>query len=309
MKQIIKKYLLSLQYERGLSAKTIESYSLDLNKYADYLEFKYDILDPNEIYMKHVKAFLADYLKFYDTKSSDGPHKKEYSSNTLSRYFSSIKGFHRYIVDEKISDRDPSIYLDRPRIVKKLPNFLEHNQIMSIIESVDVSHKFGLRDIALLYVLYSSGLRANEILSLKLTNLMLDEEFVRVLGKGSKERFVPISKIAISNLSNYLDNLRPALSKRNESLGYLFLNSRGQKLSRMSLWKIVNKYSLKAKINKKVSPHTFRHSFATHLIRGGASLRAVQEMLGHSDISTTQIYTHLDKSELKKVYDKYHPRS
>tara|TARA_B100001142_G_C14323179_1_gene651270 strand:+ start:799 stop:1728 length:930 start_codon:yes stop_codon:yes gene_type:complete len=309
VKQIIKKYLLSLQYERGLSAKTIESYSLDLNKYVGYLEFKYGILHPNEIYMKHVKAFLADYLKFYDTKSSDGPDKKEYSSNTLSRYFSSIKGFHRYIVDEKISDKDPSIYLDRPRIVKKLPNFLEHNQIMSIIESVDTSHKFGLRDIALLYVLYSSGLRANEILSLKLTNLMLDEEFVRVLGKGSKERFVPISKIAISNLSNYLDNLRPALSKRNESLGYLFLNSRGQKLSRMSLWKIVNKYSLKAKINKKVSPHTFRHSFATHLIRGGASLRAVQEMLGHSDISTTQIYTHLDKSELKKVYDKYHPRS
>ena len=308
MKQIIKKYLLSLQYERGLSSKTIESYSLDINKYVDYLEFKYDILDPNQIYMKHVKSFLADYLKFYDARSSDGPDKKQYSSNTLSRYFSSIKGFHRYIVDEKISDRDPSIYLDRPRIVKKLPNFLEHNQIMSIIGSVDVSYKFGLRDIALLYVLYSSGLRANEILSLKLTNLMLDEEFVRVLGKGNKERFVPISKIAISNLNNYLDNLRPALSKKNESLGYLFLNSRGQKLSRMSLWKIVNKYSSKAKINKKVSPHTFRHSFATHLIRGGASLRAVQEMLGHSDISTTQIYTHLDKSELKKVYDKYHPR-
>ena len=308
MKQIIKKYLLSLQYERGLSAKTIASYSIDLNKYAEYLEFKHNVLSPDEIYMKHIKAFLLDYLKFYDSKSNDDSHKKEYSSNTLSRYFSSIKGFHKYVVDEKISNRDPSIYLDRPRIIKKIPNFLEHNQIMRIIESVDVSYKFGLRDIALLYVLYSSGLRANEMLNLKLTNLLLDEEFVRVLGKGNKERFVPISKIAILNLRNYLDDLRPILSKRNESLGYLFLNSRGQKLSRMSLWKIVNKYSLKAKINKKVSPHTFRHSFATHLIRGGASLRAVQEMLGHSDITTTQIYTHLDKSELKKVYNKYHPR-
>ena len=137
---------------------------------------------------------------------------------------------------------------------------------------------------------------------------MLDEEFVRVLGKGNKERFVPINKTAIDNLNNYLNELRPTLSKKSESLGFLFLNSRGQKLSRMSLWKIVNKYSIKAQVNKKVSPHMFRHSFATQLIRGGASLRAVQEMLGHSDISTTQIYTHLDKSELKKVYDKYHPR-
>ena len=308
MRQIIKKYLLSLQYERGLSAKTITSYSSDLNKYIEYLEFKHNILNPNQIYMKHVKAFLIDYLKFYNTRGNQDSDKKEYSSNTLSRYFSSIKGFHKYIVDENLSDRDPSIYLDRPRIVKKLPNFLNHSQIMSIINAVDMSYKFGLRDAALLYVLYSSGLRANEILSLKLTNLMLGEEFVRVLGKGNKERFVPISKIAILNLINYLDNLRPTLSKKNESLGYLFLNSRGQKLSRMSLWKIVNKYSLKAGISEKVSPHTFRHSFATHLIRGGASLRAVQEMLGHSDISTTQIYTHLDKSELKKVYNKYHPR-
>ena len=160
----------------------------------------------------------------------------------------------------------------------------------------------------MLYVLYSTGLRASEILSLKLTNLMLDEEFIRVLGKGDKERFVPISKIAITNLNNYLNELRPILSKKNESLGFLFLNNRGQKLSRMSLWKIVNKYSLKAGISKRVSPHMFRHSFATQLIRGGASLRAVQEKLGHSDISTTQIYTHLDKNELKKVYNKYHPR-
>ena len=303
MKQIIKKYLLSLQYERGLSPKTIASYSTDLNKYAEYLEFKYNISNPNDIYMKHIKSFLSDYLRFYDTKDN-----KEYSPTTLSRYFSSIRGFHKYVISESISERDPSIYLDRPKIIKKLPNFLEHNQIMDIIHAVDVSYKYGLRDLALLYVLYSTGLRASEAITLKLTNLMLDEEFIRVLGKGDKERFVPINKVAINNLNNYLNELRPVLSKKSESLGFLFLNSRGQKLSRMSLWKIVNKYSLKAGVNKKVSPHMFRHSFATQLIRGGASLRAVQEMLGHSDISTTQIYTHLDKAELKKVYNKCHPR-
>ena len=254
--------------------------------------------------MKHIKSFLSDYLRFYDTKDNN----KDYSPTTLSRYFSSIRGFHKYVISESISERDPSIYLDRPKIIKKIPNFLEHNQIMDIIHAVDVSYKYGLRDLALLYVLYSTGLRASEAITLKLTNLMLDEEFIRVLGKGDKERFVPINKVAINNLNNYLNELRPALSKKSESLGFLFLNSRGQKLSRMSLWKIVNKYSLKAGVNKRVSPHMFRHSFATQLIRGGASLRAVQEMLGHSDISTTQIYTHLDKVELKKVYNKYHPR-
>tara|TARA_B100001029_G_C14990645_1_gene411821 strand:- start:108 stop:1034 length:927 start_codon:yes stop_codon:yes gene_type:complete len=307
MKQIIKKYLLSLQYERGLSPKTIASYSIDLSKYAEYLEFKYNISNPDDIYMKHIKSFLSDYLRFYNTKDKNN-NKKDYSPTTLSRYFSSIRGFHKYIVNESLSERDPSIYLDRPKIIKKLPDFLEHNQIMDIINAVDISYKFGLRDLALLYVLYSTGLRANEVLNLKLTNLMLDEEFVRVLGKGDKERFVPINKTAINNLNNYLYELRPILSKKSESLGFLFLNSRGQRLSRMSIWKIVNKYSLKAGLNKRVSPHMFRHSFATQLIRGGASLRAVQEMLGHSDISTTQIYTHLDKAELKKVYERCHPR-
>jgi len=308
MRQIINKYLLSLQYERGLSSRTIASYSSDLNRYTDYLDYKYGVSEPNQIYMKHIKGFLSDYLKFYNTKESK-VSKKKYSSNSLSRYFSSIRGFHKYLVNEGFSKKDPSIYLDRPKTVKRIPDFLEYRQIVDIIKSVDLSYKFGLRDVAILYVLYSSGLRASEVLNLKLINLMLKEEFVRILGKGNKERFVPISSIAVDSLNDYLNNLRPILSKKSESLGYLFLSNRGQKLSRMSLWKIVNKYSLKAKIDKKVSPHTFRHSFATHLIRGGASLRAVQEMLGHSDVSTTQIYTHLDKSELKKVYKKFHPRT
>ncbi len=141
MKQIIKKYLLSLQYERGLSPKTIASYSIDLSKYAEYLEFKYNISDPDDIYMKHIKSFLSDYLKFYNTKDKNN-NKKDYSPTTLSRYFSSIRGFHKYIVNESLSERDPSIYLDRPKIIKKLPDFLEHNQIMDIINAVDISYKF-----------------------------------------------------------------------------------------------------------------------------------------------------------------------
>ena len=307
MNQLIKKYLLHLQYEKGLSSNTIKSYSLDLNKYREYLEDKYSILSPEKIYMKHIKSFLATYLKYYSSNRSS-EKDTEYSVNTLSRYFSSIRGFHKYLIDEELSSRDPSIYLDKPKVSKKIPDYLNYNQIMDIINSVDISYKFGVRDKAILYVLYSSGLRASEVLNLKLTNLILEEEFIRLIGKGAKERFVPISAVAIDSVNIYIQNLRPELSRKNESSGFLFLNNRGQQLSRMTLWKIVKKYSLEANINKKVSPHTFRHSFATHMIQAGANLRSVQEMLGHSDISTTQIYTHLDKTALKKVYNKFHPR-
>ena len=307
MNQLIKKYLLSLQYEKGLSSKTIDSYSIDLNKYVQYLDKKYSISKPDDIYMKHIKSFMSNYLKFYVPKKQN-EKKKEYSINTLSRYFSSIRGFHRYLVSEGFSKRDPSIYLDKPKTFKKIPEFLKYDEVMEIINAVNLLDSFALRDRALLYVLYSTGLRASEILNLKLTNLILEEEFIRLVGKGNKERFVPISKIAIENLNLYLEKLRPGLSRKSESLGFLFLSSRGKQLSRMSLWKIVKKYSTEAQIRKKVSPHTFRHSFATHLIQAGADLRVVQEMLGHSDISSTQIYMHLDKRVLKEVYTKYHPR-
>ena len=307
MNQLIKKYLLYLQYERGLSLNTVESYSSDLDKYYSYLNGKYGILNPKEIYMKHIKSFLSEHLKYYLPKDMKQKEKK-YSASTLSRYFSSIRGFHKYLLDEGFCDKDPSIYLDKPKVSKKIPSFLNYSQIMDIINSVDMSYRLGIRDQAILYVLYSSGLRSSEVLNLKLTNIMLKDEFIRLVGKGAKERFVPISKVAIDSIDFYITNLRHQLSRRNESSGFLFLNNRGQQLSRMALWKIVKKYSLAANINKKVSPHTFRHSFATHMIEAGANLRVVQEMLGHSDISTTQIYTHLDKNALKKVYNKFHPR-
>lgn len=308
MDQIIKRYLLSLQYEKGLSPKTIEAYSSDLSKYSAYLRENYDIKDPNQIFMKHIQSFLKTFLKYYN-KDENSESGKKYQATSINRYFSSIKGFHKYLINENLSSKDPSIYLDKPKMNKTIPVILRYEEIILIIKSISPSERFYERDSSILYLLYSCGLRASELLSLKLTNLMLDDEFLRVEGKGGKERFVPISSIAIIHLKKYLDNLRPKLTKKGESSGFLFLNNRGIQLSRMSLWKIVKKYAKKASIGKNVSPHTFRHSFATHLLEGGADLRTVQELLGHSDISTTQIYTHLDKSSLKKTYNKYHPRA
>tara|TARA_Y100000768_G_scaffold364445_1_gene324898 strand:- start:5596 stop:6531 length:936 start_codon:yes stop_codon:yes gene_type:complete len=311
MDQIIKKYLLFLQYERGLSTETIKAYSSDLSKYSKYLFECYNISSPNEIFMKHIKSFLSNYLKYYKPKDKKikGCTEKVYSGTTVSRYFSSIRGFHKYLLSEKITSKDPSVYLDKPKSNKKLPYVLNYSEVLKIINSVNIVSNLGLRDKSILYLLYSSGLRVSELLNLKLTNLMMDEHFIRVIGKGNKERYVPVSLVALDTIKSYIENIRPELSRKKESLGYLFLNYRGDKLSRMGIWKIVTNYSKVLNLSNKITPHTFRHSFATHLLEGGADLRVVQEMLGHSDISTTQIYTHLNKSKLKETYNKFHPRS
>ena len=307
MNNYVKKYLLHLQYERGLSRNTIDSYSFDLNKYTSYLKNKFLIVNPNKIFMKHIRSFTNDELLYINIREKNKSEINQYSSTTVSRYFSSIRGFHSYLLNEGVCKNDPTIFLDKPKTIKRIPNYLEFEDIKKILDSVDIETKFGLRDKALLLVLYSCGLRASEILGLKLINLKFDHEFLRLIGKGKKERFVPISRLAIECVDSYINNLRPILSRRNESLGFLFLSNRGKRLSRMSLWKIVRKYSKIAGIKTKVSPHTFRHSFASHLVHSGANLRAVQEMMGHSSITSTQIYTHLNKTELKKVYDKFHP--
>ncbi len=195
-----------------------------------------------------------------------------------------------------------------PKVSKSLPNVLNINEIESILSEPDVSKKLGLRDKALLETFYACGLRVSELINLKISDLFLKEEMIRVFGKGSKERFVPIGSSAIKWIEEYLKNSRPLLEKKAKSQHVLFLNSRGTKLSRMGVWKIVDKYAKLAGIKKEVHPHTFRHSFATHLLEGGADLRAVQEMLGHVDISTTQIYTHIDRDYIKQVHRDFHPR-
>jgi integrase/recombinase XerD len=196
-----------------------------------------------------------------------------------------------------------------PRLTRKIPTTLLVEEVDKIIQAVDLTKKYALRDQAILSLLYASGIRVTELVDLKLKNLMMDDGLIRVFGKGRKERIVPIGKIALSFLTLYLKELRPSNSRKGKSQGILFLNHRGGKLTRMSIWNILHENTLRAGITKKVSPHVLRHSFATHLLEGGADLRSVQEMLGHSDITTTQIYTNIDKIYLKEIHKEFHPRS
>jgi integrase/recombinase XerD len=230
------------------------------------------------------------------------------SPASIARNFSAIRSFHRFLLGEGIVESDPTENLDSPRLPYRLPKILEVHEVIQILDSVDTTSRLGLRDKAILEVLYSCGLRISEVISLRLHNVRFDSEIVTVMGKGSKERVVPIGQHACDAVRFYLTHLRPKLARSIKSLDFLFLNHRGSPFSRMGLWKIVQKYVFLAGIKKPVSPHTFRHSFATHLLEGGADLRAVQEMLGHSDITTTQIYTHLDRQYLQDIHKTFHPR-
>jgi integrase/recombinase XerD len=230
------------------------------------------------------------------------------SSRSSARYYSSLKGFFGYLIASSYIEANPMEKISAPKVSKGLPNVLNINEIEAILAQPDTSKKLGLRDKALLETFYACGLRVSELINLKISDLFLSEEMIRVFGKGSKERFVPIGSSAINWITEYLKNSRPLLEKKAKSQHVLFLNSRGTKLSRMGVWKIVDSNANLAGIKKEVHPHTFRHSFATHLLEGGADLRAVQEMLGHVDISTTQIYTHIDRDYIKQVHKDYHPR-
>jgi len=229
-------------------------------------------------------------------------------SNSIARNLTSIRRFHKFLVTEGYSDSNPAGALDSPKLWRKLPTVLNVEEMKSLLNQPAEQEALGLRDKAILEFLYAAGVRISELIHLKRKDLLLEVELVRVMGKGQKERIIPIGKKALKWVKKYLQDSRPQLAKRT-SEDFLFLNRRGRPLSRMGLWKILRKYVMKAGIKKKVSPHTIRHSFATHLLEGGADLRAVQEMLGHADISTTQIYTHLDREYLKQEHRHYHPRS
>ncbi|MDZ7260898.1 MAG: tyrosine recombinase XerD, partial [candidate division KSB1 bacterium] len=228
--------------------------------------------------------------------------------SSMARNLSAIRMFHRFLMGENITYRDPTETILLPKLSKRLPTVLDIWEVEKLLEQPDVSQPLGLRDRALLEFLYATGVRASELISLKQSQLFFPQGFVRVFGKGAKERMVPIGEQAIFYVQHYQNTTRMVLAQRGLSTDVLFLNRRGQPLSRMGLWKILRFYVLKAGIAKSVSPHTLRHSFATHLLEGGADLRAVQEMLGHADISTTQIYTHLDREYLKEVHRRFHPR-
>jgi len=295
MNIFLKEYLSILKLEKNLSENTILSYKNDITSFINYLK-EFQISDTSEIKQKHLTEFFK-LLK--DTGLS---------SRSASRYHSSLKGFFKYLFVSKYIKDSPIEKIPAPKLSKNLPSVLSVNEIDLILSKPNVEDKLGLRDKAILELLYACGLRVSELINLKISSLFFNEEVIRVLGKGSKERIVPIGSSAVKWINIYLTKSRPLLEKKMKSENYLFLNTRGTKISRMGIWKLVDKYVKETGIKKEVHPHTFRHSFATHLLEGGADLRAVQEMLGHSDISTTQIYTHIDREYIKQMHRDFHPR-
>lgn len=295
MKEFLDEYIASIKLERNLSDNTSLSYSSDITNFLKFLNER-EIEDLSD-------ADTSTIISFYKTLN-----ELELSTPTLARYHSSLKGFFLFLMKSEYIKNNPFDKLDAPKIKKNLPEVLSFQEVESILSKPDINETLGLRDKAILETLYSCGLRISELLNLQKHDLFLNEEIIRVIGKGSKERVIPIGSDGIFWLNSYLAKSRPIIADNMKSEGYIFLNARGKKLSRMGAWKIIDKYVKEAGINKGVHPHTFRHSFATHLIEGGADLRAVQEMLGHSSISTTQIYTHIDREFIKQEHKQYHPR-
>ncbi|OGC77134.1 MAG: site-specific tyrosine recombinase XerD [candidate division Zixibacteria bacterium RBG_16_40_9] len=294
MQEYLSKYLSYLSIERGLSSNSLISYETDLNRYLKFLQIQ-KVHSLEEIKPEHISQLIWRL------------REKNLKANSISRNLSAIRGFHKFLIKQEYSSVDPTVVLESPKMGRKLPLVLTYPEVNKILEQQDVSTFLGLRDKAMLEVMYACGLRISELIGLSVNDIFLKDGFIRVLGKGSKERVVPIGSEAIHWLKRYLLKARPNLAKQ-FSQNILFLNNRGRKLSRMGVWKILKFYVNKAGIKKKAYPHTLRHCFATHLLEGGADLKAVQEMLGHADISTTEIYTHLDTSYLKQVHKEAHPR-
>ena len=294
MRELIDSFLNYLSVERGLAKNTIVSYQRDLTGYMNFLESSgFNALS---------KIQRSDITNFMVSQKNRG-----LSVNSVARALAAIKSFHRFLVRERVLKTDPTSLVDSPRLWKKIPETLSLNEVVALLGQPNVRDKQGMRDKALLETLYATGMRISEVVDLKVSNVNLEVGFARCIGKGNKERVVPLGKKAIEGLRKYLDVSRPKFLGSNES-DFVFLSRLGKKISRQSLWKIVKRYAREARIKKPIWPHTLRHSFATHLLERGADLRAVQEMLGHANISTTQIYTHIDKDRLKTIHRKFHPR-
>lgn len=295
MREFLKEYLTYIKLEKNLSENSVESYKNDLTKFILYLN-KVGLKDLNNV----TPSVIAEYF--------NRQRKQEMSGSTSARYLSSLKGFFSYLYNQSYVENDPTDVLTSSSRRRRLPSVLTINEINKILKIPETKAILGLRDRAMLELCYSSGLRVSELINLKINDLLFGDDVIRVLGKGSKQRIVPVGRSAVKWVTEYLKNARPSLENKIRSGNIIFLNRRGTKLSRMGIWKIFNRYTKEAGIKKEVHPHTFRHSFATHLVEGGADLRAVQEMLGHSDISTTQIYTHIDRDFVKQVHKDFHPR-
>jgi integrase/recombinase XerD len=294
MKELIDTFLNYLSVERGLSSNTIISYREDLNAYLDFMEGR-QINALSRIGRNDITNFMLD------------QKDRGISVNSVARRLAAIRMFHRFLAREKILKSDPTNLIDSPKLWKKIPDTLTLNEVESLIAQPNIRDKQGIRDRAILETLYATGMRVSEAVNLKVDNVNLDIGFLRCIGKGNKERVIPLGKKAIASVKRYLEVSRPRLLK-NKGSEYLFVSRFGKKISRQSFWKLIKKYALQARIKKPIRPHILRHSFATHLLERGADLRSVQEMLGHSNIATTQIYTHINRERLKSIHKQFHPR-
>ncbi|MBP3038986.1 site-specific tyrosine recombinase XerD [Bacillaceae bacterium Marseille-Q3522] len=297
MEDQMKDFIHFLIVEKGLSSNTIVSYKRDLKSYLQYLQKVENIKQADDIRRLHIIHFLA--------------HLKEQgkSTRTLARHIASIRAFHHFLLREQVVKQDPSAYVETPKLEKTLPKVLSFAEVEKLLDAPKKNSHYGLRDQAMLELLYATGIRVSELISLKIGDVHLTMGFVRCIGKGNKERIIPIGKKATDATELYVKNGRAHFLAKNKREDALFLNHHGNRLTRQGFWKILKGLAKDAGIQKEITPHTLRHSFATHLLENGADLRAVQEMLGHADISTTQIYTHVTKTRLKEVYSKFHPRA
>ncbi len=295
MNEQIDRFIRYLGVERALSRHTIQAYAGDLAHFASFVA-ESGIETPSGVREQHVLSFIE----------SGCPNT---SVRSRARYMSAIRSFFTFLIREGDIAEHPMELLETPKFTRKLPEYLTAREVQQLLSAPSETTLGGMRDRAMLEVLYASGLRVSELLGLVLGRVNLDAGFLIVTGKGNKERVVPLGSEAISRLSRYLTQVRPLLDKKGRGRNLVFLNRRGTSLSRQYFWRAVKAYALSAGITKQISPHTLRHSFATHLLSGGADLRSVQMMLGHADIATTEIYTHVDRTRLKEVHKKYHPRS
>ena len=292
----LRRFRTHIRLERGLADNSVSAYQRDLARYAAFLRDERRVDAPEAVTLDAITSFLG------------ALRDCGLAPPSLARTVSSIRQFHRFLVAEHLAPQDPTVLLDAPALTRALPMVLTQEEVSKILEQPEISTARGLRDRSMLETLYAAGMRVTELITLRIDQVHTDQGLVRIFGKGSKERIVPIGGIALEWLGRYLREARIRLSRHGAPTDIVYLNHRGGGLSRMSVLTIVKKYAAQAGIRSDVHPHTFRHSFATHLLEGGADLRSVQEMLGHADISTTQLYTHLDREYLKDVHRTFHPR-
>ncbi len=284
-----------LQLEKSLSGNSVEAYVHDIEKFTQFLVMNQIEKSPNEIELGH----LEDFLKWINELGM--------TAASQARIISGLKGFYKFCIQEQITKVNPTELLEAPKLPKHLPDTLSFEEIEKIIQAIDLTTPEGTRNKAIIETLYSCGLRVSELVNLKLSCLYFEVGYVRIIGKGDKERLVPIGSSAIKYIKIYLESVRVHVPLKPGFEDIVFLNRRGRNLTRVMIFTIIKELARKARITKNISPHTFRHSFATHLVEGGADLRAVQEMLGHESITTTEIYTHLDREYLRETLQQFHP--